>query len=203
MPHPAENDLALLAGGDASPAHRFFLERHVRHCEECQAKVAEYHALKAELFDADIPEMNWNFLAADMRANIRLGLEAGACVRETQVPQRWSWNAMPSFWNARVATALALLLLLVGTGITHDRWPLLNQARWTWHRPTAAATIEANTPVLETNPSGVELRKGVNSLTLLNRNGGTPNQTVSAQGDIGARSIDDTGSVTITNVYLQ
>ena len=52
--------------------------------------------------------------------------------------------------------------------------------------------------------SGLEIRTGANSLTLLNHHGNAANQTVSAQGDIGARYIDgETGSVTINNVYLQ
>jgi hypothetical protein len=207
MGHPVENDLALLAGGEAGRARRFLLERHVRGCEQCQARVADYQALRSELCnelsDVDLPGVNWNFLAADMRANIRLGLEAGACVRTTQVRSSWRFAWGPSFWNARMATALALLLLLVGSGITHDKWPLLNQTRWHRPAPSPTSTLEANTPVLESNPSGVQVRTGVSSMALLNHHGSAANLTVSAQGDIGTRYIDDSGSVTINHVYLQ
>jgi hypothetical protein len=49
----------------------------------------------------------------------------------------------------------------------------------------------------------VEIRSGVSSLELLNRKASITDQTVGAQGQIGVRYVDDTGSVTINNVYLQ
>jgi hypothetical protein len=35
---------------------------------------------------AATPEISWNRLAAEMKANIRLGLAAGECVRTLQTP---------------------------------------------------------------------------------------------------------------------
>jgi hypothetical protein len=186
--HPVEGDLALLAGGETSRAQRFLLDRHVRGCSDCQAKVAEFHALRSEVADSELSDVNWNFLAADMRANIRLGLEAGACVRTTQISRRG---------HPRLTLAFASLLLLAGSGlVVHDVRPLLS-------RQNAAAAV-STTPVLESSRSGVEFRTGANSLMLLNHHGDASNQTVSAQGDIGTRYIDsESGSVTINAVYLQ
>jgi hypothetical protein len=185
MNHPRENDLALLAGGEAGRIRRFLLDRHVRNCADCQETIGEYRELRTVLADIETPDLNWNFLAADMRANIRLGLEAGACVRSTHPFRRW---------NLRPAIALASVLLLVVAG------EFLRDARP--HRP--AARLDASTPVLQSTGLGVEIRTGANSLTLLSHHGDAVNQTVSAQGDIGARYIDgETGSVTINNVYLQ
>ena len=185
MGHPVENDLALLAGGETGRVQRFWLERHVRQCEACQTKVSEYAALLTELADCDeLPDVNWNFLAAEMRANIRLGLEAGECVRTTQVSKRW---------NPRFVVAFASLVVLVGSALVG---PLL-------YKPRTVA-VQSATPVLESTGAGVEFRTGAASLTLLNRHGGVSNRTVSAQGDIGTRNIDsETGAVTINNVYLQ
>jgi hypothetical protein len=184
MNHPRENDLALLAGGEAGRIQRFLLERHVRTCADCRETIAEYRELRSGLADVELPDLNWNFLAADMRANIRLGLEAGACVRSTH-GFRW--------WNPGFAIGCASVVLLVGSGF------LLRDLRF--HRPAA----EDATPVLQFTKSGVEIHTSGNSLTLLNHHGdAAANQTVSAQGDIEARNIDgETGSVTITNVYLQ
>ncbi len=42
MKHPGEDNLALLAGGETGRFHRFLLDRHVRDCEDCQEKVAEF-----------------------------------------------------------------------------------------------------------------------------------------------------------------
>jgi hypothetical protein len=209
MPHPVEHDLALLAGGEAGRAQRFWLERHLRGCEQCQAKVTEYQALRSDLLDSDsdLPEINWNFLASDMRANIRLGLEAGACVRTAHLPRsfrRWVPALNAGALHPRMTTAVALLVLLVASGVVM-RSPKSLLHRMPWNRKGAiTATIEANTPVLESNPSGIEVRSGVDSLTLLNRHGNPANQTVSAQGHIAARYIDsETGAITINDVSLQ
>ena len=188
MNHPPENDLALLAGGEAGRLRRFLLNRHTRTCSDCQEKIAEYRELRTQLTETGLPDLNWNFLAADMRANIRLGLEAGACVRSTPVFMRW---------NPRLGMAFASLALLAGSGFfLRDLRPLRN-------RPNAAATGAAAT-VLRSTGSEVEIRTGARSLALLNHHGNAVNQTVSAQGDIGTRYIDgETGSVIINNVYLQ
>jgi hypothetical protein len=189
MGHPVENDLALLAGGETGRARRFWLERHVRVCDQCQARVSEYAALRADIAAWDeLPDVNWNFLAADMRANIRLGLEAGECVRTTHIFRRW---------HPRWTVAFASVLLLVCSGlVVRDVRPLL--------RARSAAAEVSTAPVLESNGSGVEFRTGGKSMTLLNHHGTEANQTASAQGDLGTRYIDsETSSVTINYVYLQ
>lgn len=187
MNHPRENDLALLAGGEAGRIRRFLLDRHVRTCADCQETIAEYRELRSELAEPGLPDLNWNFLSADMRANIRLGLEAGACVRTTQVFRRW---------NPRLGIAFASLGLLVVSGFyLRDLRPL---------RAPGTAAADAATTVLRSTGSGVEIRTGTKSLALLNHHGNAANQTVSARGDIETRYIDsETGAVTINNVYLQ
>jgi hypothetical protein len=185
MTHPDEHGLALLAGGETGRIHRFFLERHLRNCENCQDKVAAFHELRGQLAEVELPDMNWNFLAAEMRANIRLGLEAGACVRTTKVSKSWS---------PRLTVAYASLLLVIGASV------LLTDARL--RHPVNVA--EAATPVLQPTGSGIELRNGSDSFSFLDDKGTRTDQTVSAQGVIQARYVNgDTGSVTINNVYLQ
>jgi hypothetical protein len=206
MPHPVENDLALLAGGEAGRARRFLLERHVRGCEPCQTKVAEYQALRLEMQEAALPEVNWNALAGEMRANIRLGLEAGACVRDTHVARRWRLPSMPA-WTPALTTSFVVALLLIGSGIVlRNPRPLLQEIGQQMHWGSRGALVSAidSTPVLESTGAGVELRTGANSLILSNHHGNAAHRTVSAQGDVGRRYIDsETESVTITNVYLQ
>ena len=185
MKHLTETELALMAGGDTGWFQRVALQRHLRGCAECQDEVAVYEALREERIC--LPDLNWDELAAEMRANIHLGLEAGACVQEIQTASKW---------NPRLAVAFACLAMLVGASF--------------WLRPgnpipavTAARVYEA--PRLESTRAGLELRTGLNSsLTLLNHEGAAVSQTVSAQGAIRARNIDgNTGSVTINNVYLE
>lgn len=188
MNHPGENDLALLAGGEAGRIQRFLLERHLSGCADCQVKVAEYRSLRAELGELELPDVNWNFLAADMRANIRLGLEAGACVG----PKRGLNRVHPP-----LAVAFASVLVIIGASLFVREFRPLRSL-------TGSAVVDEATPVLRLTESGVELRSGRSSLTLKNHYGDATNQTVSARGDIGTRNIDgETGSVTINNVYLQ
>lgn len=196
MKHPGEYNLALLAGGEAGAFQRFRLDRHVRNCDDCQEKVAEFQALRKHLAGAALPELNervnWNLLAAEMRANIHVGLEAGACVRDTHAAKSWFvQNWFVKGWSSQFALAFASVVVLVGAGF------FLTDARL--HRVTVA---EAGASVLQPTDSGIELRKGKASFAFLDHQGVRTDQTVNAQGAIEARYID-TGSVTITNVYLQ
>jgi len=172
----------MLAGGDCSFTRAFLLNRHVRQCPDCSAEVDEFSALRAETADFMPPAVNWECLAREMRANIRLGLEAGECVRcSVSAPKRRT---------SRIVIAFASLITLIGTGVFYSRHQNRTEPR-------------GSVAVLNSTPDGVEVRSGLNSLELLNRKASIADQTVGAQGQIGVRYIDDTGSVTINNVYLQ
>jgi hypothetical protein len=180
-PHPNETELALLAGGECGRVSRFFLQRHVRECRECTAKVAHFEILRADLARIAPPELDWNRLAAEMKANIRLGIEAGECVRDSESARGW---------NPRLTVAFASVLFLICAGITMKS------------RVAAPEVAVSNTPVVESTVAGLELRTGASSITLLNRGGGAPaNQTVSAQG-IRATNVSN-GTVTITNASFE
>jgi hypothetical protein len=180
--HPSSTDLALLAGGDCGFARAFLLNRHIRQCPDCSAEVDEFSALREEMADCMPPSVNWASLASEMRANIRVGLEAGECVRYSV--------SMPHNRTPRLVIAFASLIALIGTGVFYSR----HQNRSETHSSAA---------VLHSTPEGVEVRSGLSSLELLNRKASITDQTVSAQGQIGVRYVDDTGSVTINNVILQ
>ncbi len=184
MTHPDEQDLALLAGGEIGVVHRFFLDRHLRNCEVCQEKVEAFRHVRERLAAAEMPDLNWNFLALEMRANIRVGLEAGACVRTP---------AAASVWSPRLTVALASMLLVAGASfLATESAP---------HRARAPETAVA---VLQATGSGIELSQGKDSFALMDRQGIRADQTVNAQGAIERRTVNgETGSVTITNVYLQ
>src|ERR1700746_310897 len=82
MKHPSEETLALHAGGDLGLVPRWLTEPHLAQCEECRDTLAVFTELRGVLPDlAEIPKVPWNRLAAEMRANIRLGLAAGECVQ--------------------------------------------------------------------------------------------------------------------------
>jgi anti-sigma factor RsiW len=180
--HPSSTNLAMLAGGDCGFARALLLNRHVRQCPECSAEVTEFSALRAETADSMPAGLDWESLASEMRGNIRVGLEAGACVRQPVVARR--------SWSPRIAIACASLVALAGTGIFFSR----HQNHLEAHSAVA---------VLQSTAQGVEVRAGSTSLELLNRKASIADQTMGAQGQIGVRYVDDTGAVTINNVYLQ
>ena len=108
MTHPTEENLALYASGDAGFLRGAWLGRHIRGCPSCTSTVEEYRELTAALANDVLVVPDWNQLAAEMRANIRLGLEAGACVGG-ESDARW--------WKPRLVVAMASLLILAGAGL--------------------------------------------------------------------------------------
>ena len=85
MKHPDEATLALHAGGDLGLIARWRTNRHLSRCERCREEVAAFQGLREVLPDlAEMPEVPWNRLAAEMKANIRLGLAAGECVEASR-----------------------------------------------------------------------------------------------------------------------
>jgi hypothetical protein len=180
--HPNEMDLALLASGDVGRIQRFSLDRHLRNCSECSQKVEQFENLRANFILPEPADLSWNRLASEMRANIRLGLEAGECVRRTPTSVAWGLG---------LAAAFAGVLVLASAGV------------FLRERPPVLQGSVGQAPVVQTTAAGIELRTGSTSLTLLNREGAVASQTVSAQGEVRSRSIDgETGAVTINNVYL-
>jgi hypothetical protein len=195
--HLSELDLALLAGRDTGLIRGFSLKRHLRVCEECQQEVNRFEELRSELAQTGMPELNWKVLSAEMRANIHLGLEAGECVRTRSIRSRVK-RGLRTDWSLGFAAAFACVLVLVGAGV------FLQDSRPRQSPVSRSAMPAAAHSSLESTTSGVELRTGSNSFTLLNRGGAIASQSVNAQGAIGSRSIDsETGSVTINNVYLE
>lgn len=181
--HPSEAELALLAGGDCSPVSRFFLSRHLRQCSACVDKVAEFAMLREDVAAAPLAGIDWDRLSAEMTANIHLGLEAGECVRSMQADR---------IWSPRLAVAFASLAILLGAGF------LLRVPQTV---PAPAPQI-SGISVLESSGSGLEVRSGASSLTLMNHHGTVADQTVSAQGEIRASYVEG-GAVTFNAVYLE
>ncbi len=187
MKHPDQASLALHAGGDLGWFARWRVERHVQQCDQCREEVDAFAATREIFTDlAEIPEVPWNRLAAEMKANIRLGLEAGECVRSGDVPLRDN----PWFTGARAAVALASIAALLVTGVMLT---------------TPQVTVSAQDTVVQAMDGGIQVRHGGQAMRLMNPDDLGPNQRVmystDAQGSMRARYVDpDTGNVTINRV---
>src|SRR5207248_8202691 len=111
MKHPGEATLALYAGQDLGALAAWRTRRHLEQCSRCREEVTEFSALRQEAVDlAGLPGIAWNRLAAEMKANIHVGLAAGECVRNSRVEAGPSWSGM----RMAVACASVAVLLLAG-----------------------------------------------------------------------------------------
>lgn len=184
MKHPNQAALSLYAGGDLGFFAHWRVERHLAKCEGCGEEVAAFQAMREIVTDlSEIPEVPWNRLAAEMKANIRLGLAAGECVRVGETPLR----ERPLFTGVRAAVALASIITLAVTGLMLEPHARLNQ-----DQHTVAQGIH----------DGIEVGEGDRAFRLMNA--GATNVTLSAGADcsLGARYVDpNTGQVTKNKVY--
>ena len=193
--HPNESDLALYAGHDLGFVAEWRVRRHVARCEECRETVAAFELLPPEIAGlGDLPAgIGWNRLASEMKANIRVGLEAGECVGA--VPEsggRWS---LPALSGVRTLVAYASLIALVVAGV------------WL-QRPSAPVAqshaVESGATVLAATHDGVEVNQGGHSLGLRYGDSRDVNYSADAKGSVGARYVDsNTGYLTVVNVNLE
>jgi hypothetical protein len=128
--------------------------------------------------------VHWNSLAAEMKANIRLGLAAGRCVEMTEPelePARLRWRAP--------ALALPVLLVVIAGWMLQSLNPPLKPA--------------APEYVVEAGSAGIGVQRDGRGFTLLQPQ--AQNVVFSVRGEAaGARYVDaETGQVTISHVYAQ
>jgi hypothetical protein len=186
--HPFDTELALYAGGDLRGWERIKTALHVRGCQSCKASVEAFRLDQGQLHasgDSMPAGVNWDRLAAEMSANIRVGLAAGECVAPPRL-------AEPTFWNWKPVAACAGLVMVFGA------------AWWLNMPPLNFVGPEDRGPVLEASSEGIEFRENGSSLGV-SSNGTQPVATsVSFGGSASARYVDDdTGQVTIATVYVQ
>jgi len=183
MKHPDQETLALHAGGDLGPIARWRARRHLARCAQCREEVAgfdQYRQLLPSLDDSQ--DVHWSRLAAEMKANIRLGLAAGECVSV----------AGPIWSGARVGVALASVAVLLATGVVLEH-----------PGPTVARETGV---VVQATADGVQVREGGQSMGLMHS--GTNKEAVTsqvgAQGSVEARYVDsETGYVTVNKVDVE
>ena len=186
MRHPKQATLALHAGGDLGPFRRWLTARHLTHCATCREEIAGFDEMRAMLPNlAVLPDISWNRMAAEIKANVRLGLEAGECVRAADLPlQR---TAPMGGW--RPVVAFASVLVLVGGCMMLER-------------PTPV--VHAAGASVQSTPDGMQSQAGGQMFGLTNSGAQQVTYTLNAHGSMGARYIDpETGAVTINTVYVQ
>lgn len=188
MRHPNQAALALHAGGDLSVFARWRMERHLAGCDRCRGEVAAFQALRSSTADLnEIPELPWQSMAAEMRANIRLGISAGECVRpaERKPAPRFGWRPV-----AAIVGVAALLVAAVA--IEFERYELTMLP--------VGVPARVDNAFLQTAPDGI----GSQSLRLMYRGARDVQLTASAGGSIEAHYTDPkTSYMTVSEVDAQ
>ena len=186
MRHPNQAALALHAGGDLAFFARWRMERHLLRCQRCRDEVAAFNEFREMLPGLAEPpdDLPWNRIAAEMRANIRLGLSAGECVRPEERPLR----EHPLFTGARAVVAMASVTALVVGGLMLER---------------PAPNLSTEGRFVESTGNGIQVREGSEAFRLINPGKQNVTYSVGAQGSVSALSVDSDGGVTINKIYAE
>jgi hypothetical protein len=214
--HTPETDLALYFTGDLPVWRRTQVWLHVRGCESCGGRIQSYRADRQQRqTGADrLPEgLDWDRLAAEMTANIHLGLAAGECVApRSRRGSHWGWkNTLPGAGRFawRPVALVAGLAVVVSAAWwlnmpASDTEALGRVMHGIAHGGRRSVLAEDVGPVVEATSAGVELRQNGGALQVSQSGLHPLTVSLSVQGSASAHYIDtDTGQVTITSVYAQ
>ena len=199
--HPTFQALSLFASGDFPWTTRIRIGRHIRHCVECEQQVALFRAAKAELRREAIAETltgfeaiaDWNRLEREMHGNIAVGVSAARCVDKVKRGRTFVW---------RSALAAGMATLFVAGWITHIPNEQTHNLFLSLRRLVGLDQQELPGTVVRSTPDGIAVRFQGTTLTLMHP--ASALVTMSGSSAMEARYVDEeTGQVTITNVYGQ
>jgi hypothetical protein len=210
MKHPNQVQLALWSGGDLGPWDRWRTGRHVAGCANCAGEVQALRAAREKVREvtAELPEnLNWNQLAEEMSANVRVGLAAGEAIARFDKPAlsgrpRLGWNAAMVIACATVVFGAAFWINLPRPQMDHllsalGRVRVDRVGKLVQH--PAAATEDV---MLEASSLSLDLSQNGRTLSLMHPHSDAVTVSVSMRGSLGVRYVDaDTGQVTTNKVY--
>ncbi|HLK21094.1 MAG TPA: hypothetical protein VKT81_19220 [Bryobacteraceae bacterium] len=211
MTHPSEIQLALMAGNDLSFWDRWRVRRHVSTCAVCSREVQALRTASEQVREVtgDLPQnLNWNQLAGEMSANIRLGLAAGEAIARfdkpslTGHPRRLGWNAAMVVACATVVFGAAFWINLPRPQMDHllsafTRVRTERIGKLVQHPVTAAEDV-----MLSASSLSLDLSQNGRTLSLMHPRSDAVTVSASMRGSVSVRYVDaDTGQVTTNKVY--
>lgn len=200
--HPDDRLLALYSSGDLPLGKRFGVRRHVSNCAHCDDQVKQFKSAagllrqeaKEDPFTGLAGIANWSALEREMVGNIKVGLDAARCIDKVG-------RGRLTGWRVAISTGVLSIILTVGWVMnvpSEQRVHLVNSLQ----RLTGKYPAYPGGTVVQTTPHGIAVRSQGATLTLLSPSSATV--SFSGASAVGARYIDDeTGQITITNVYGQ
>ncbi len=201
MPHPAPEMLALYTRGDLPFITRFRLRSHLQECHDCEHQASVFFFATVELKREASTETltafeaiaDWHTLEREMLGNIVVGVAAARCIEKVGRKRTW----LP-----KLAITAGLAALFVAGWTTHIPHEQTSQVLASVSRYLGGRTALPLGNIVRTTPTGIAVRSEGVTLTILH----PPTAVVSMSGSssVEARYIDeDTGQLTITNVYGQ
>jgi len=199
--HPNAEILTLYSAGDLPLALRLRIGRHVRFCAACEQQVLSMQSAKAELrreaqsqvltgFEAIA---DWQTLESDMLGNIRVGVAASRCIENVGRGRRFGFRFA---WAAGMATLFAAGW--IARVPADDSQRIVTALR----RVVGLEQSPFNGTVLRSTPDGISVKTQSATLTILHPQSAVI--SMSGPSAVTARYVDDdSGQVTITNVYGQ
>ncbi len=199
--HPSLEILSLYSAGDLPFVLRFRIGRHVRGCAACEQHVLSLQSARSELRREASGEVltgfeaiaDWHLLENEMLGNIRVGVAASRCIenvgRTRRVGFRLAWfGGMAALfvagWVARVPNEDTLRIF------------------GAFRHAVGLESTPFNGTILRSTPDGISVRAQGATLTILHPQSAVISMSGTAA--VTARYVDDdTGQVTITNVYGQ
>jgi hypothetical protein len=201
--HPSSEELALFSREELPFARRWQVKAHVHRCPVCEGEVEQFHAVVAALQEQAAAETltdlkgagDWSRLQREMVGNIKVGIAAAQCIEKRPGRRLRLWH---------LGALAATLSFVFVTG-----W-LVNIPREETDRIVGAfrsglSSAQTGTRiVLQTTPHGVSIRSQGATLTLLHPESVSATPSLAGNASVGVRYVDEeTGQVTITNVYGQ
>lgn len=199
--HPTAQTLSLFAGKDLPFATRLSVSRHLRRCTDCERQVSLFRSAISELKREANGETltgyeaiaDWNRLEREMLGNIAVGVAAARCVDKVR-------GGRVYLWRGAFITGMAALFTL--GWFNHMPKEQVDHMKASFRRLLGQEQQEVTGTVVRTTPEGIAVRSQGTTLTILH----PPSAVVTLSGAsaVEARYVDEeTGQVTITNVYGQ
>jgi hypothetical protein len=200
-PHPHIEILSLYSAGDLPLLLWLRTGHHIERCAICEQQMLAFRSAKAELkreagaqiltsFEAIA---DWHALESDMLGNIRVGVAASRCIEKVGRTRKF---VMRLAWVAGMAA------LFVGGWLTRipseDNQRILAALR----RAVGLEQPQSIGTTVRSTPDGILVRSQGATLTIFHPQSAVI--SMSSPTSMTARYVDDdSGQVTITNVYGQ
>ncbi|MDQ2713094.1 MAG: hypothetical protein M3Y24_12855 [Acidobacteriota bacterium] len=199
--HPRPEVLALFARRDLPLLSHLRVRSHVRQCQVCERQTLLINSAVGELKREAAAETltafeaiaDWKALEREMLGNIVVGVSAARCIEKVLGKPKWLTRGL---------VAAGLSALFVGGWLTHIPPAETRHLVSSLSRFVGFERLPGPANIVQTTANGIAVRSQGVTLTILH----PPTARVSLSGNssVQARYIDeDTGQLTITNVYGQ